>query len=379
MRSSGKKRIIVGMSGGVDSSVAALLLKQQGHDVSGVFMKNWEDHDDDTPCPAAIDARDAMVVCDKIGIDFDAVNFSNEYWDRVFQYFLDEYNSGRTPNPDILCNKEIKFRAFLDYAVAQGADVIATGHYARIEERNGQFHLLKGRDHNKDQSYFLYALGQSQLAKSLFPLGELNKSEVRQIAHQAGFSNAGKKDSTGICFIGEREFKKFLNKYLPAQPGEIQTPDGTYLGHHDGLMFHTLGQRKGLGIGGLKNTSGEPWYVVGKNLQDNVLIVAQGQDHPLLFSKGLIASNLSWVSGTAPKVPMQCNAKIRYRQDDQPCNIISIEQNRCLVNFEQAQRAATPGQSVVFYQDEECLGGGVINEIIDTPAHIKREDNIQYA
>ncbi|HED39818.1 MAG TPA: tRNA 2-thiouridine(34) synthase MnmA [Chromatiales bacterium] len=371
MNSSATQQIIVGMSGGVDSSVTALLLHRQGLSISGVFMKNWEDRDPDGSCPAAIDAEDAMRVCDKIGIPMDAVNFASEYWDRVFQYFLDEYKSGRTPNPDILCNKEIKFRAFLDYALQQGADKIATGHYARIAETEGRFKLLKGRDNNKDQSYFLYTLGQGPLSKTLFPLGELPKEKVRAMAAEAGFENHAKKDSTGICFIGEREFKTFLNTYLPAQPGEIQTLDGRTIGQHDGLMFHTIGQRKGLKIGGLKeDSSGEPWYVVAKNLDDNVLLVAQGSDHPALFKQALNAIELHWVSGVPPTTPYRCSAKVRYRQTDQPCTITSIDNGTASVLFEQPQRAVTPGQSVVFYHGDECLGGGIIDQIGDTLSDI---------
>ncbi len=371
MNSPSTQQIIVGMSGGVDSSVTALLLHRQGHSVSGVFMKNWEDKDPDGICPAAIDAQDAMQVCDKIGIPMDAVNFASEYWERVFQYFLNEYKSGRTPNPDILCNKEIKFKAFLDYAIQQGADKIATGHYARIAEQDGQFKLLKGKDDNKDQSYFLYTLGQAQLAKTLFPLGELPKSEVRMIAAEAGFENHSKKDSTGICFIGEREFKSFLNTYLPAQPGEIQTLEGKTIGQHDGLMFHTIGQRKGLKIGGLReDNSGEPWYVVDKDLDNNVLLVAQGTNHPALFKQALNAIELHWVSGEAPSSPFHCSAKVRYRQQDQPCTITAIDNGIATVLFEQPQRAVTPGQSIVFYQQDECLGGGIIDQFGNTLSDI---------
>lgn len=363
MSNSTTQQIIIGMSGGVDSSVTALLLQQQGFSVSGLFMKNWEEQDPDGHCPAAVDAEDAIQVCEKIGIPMDAINFASEYWDRVFEYFLEEYKNGRTPNPDILCNKEIKFKAFLDYALAQGADKIATGHYACIAEENGKFKLLKGKDNNKDQSYFLYTLGQEQLSKTLFPLGELLKSEVRELAAQAGFDNHAKKDSTGICFIGEREFKTFLNNYLPAQPGEIQTLDGKVIGQHDGLMFHTIGQRKGLKIGGLRDdSSGEPWYVCGKDLENNVLHVVQGSDHPALFKQALTAVKLHWVSGTVPEFPCHCSAKVRYRQEDQPCTISSIENGNAIVLFEQPQRAVTPGQSIVFYHQDECLGGGIIDQ-----------------
>lgn len=352
------KHIIVGMSGGVDSSVTALLLKQQGYVVSGLFMKNWEDYPDGE-CPAAQDSQDVMAVCEQIGIKMDGVNFAAEYWDKVFAYFLEEYKAGRTPNPDVLCNKEIKFKAFLDYAVEHGADKIATGHYAKIEFRDGCYRLLKAADQNKDQTYFLYTLGQAQLSKTLFPLGDIAKPEVRKIAAENNFVNAGKKDSTGICFIGERKFKEFLSQYLPAQPGEMRTPEGELIGKHDGLMYYTLGQRQGLGIGGRKDSSGEPWFVVGKNLENNILLVAQGE-HPLLYSDELEASKLHWTTGQAPQAPFRCAAKTRYRQPDQDCLITSIDGDRCHVTFDQPQRAVTPGQSVVFYKDDECLGGGII-------------------
>lgn len=356
-----KTRIVAGMSGGVDSSVAALLLTQQGFDVRGLFMKNWEGDDTQDHCAAAEDFQDAQNVCMQLGIALHSVNFSADYWDRVFQYFLNEYRTGRTPNPDVMCNKEIKFKAFLDWALELGADAIATGHYARVIETDGQFHLLKARDGNKDQSYFLYTLGQAQLAKVLFPLGELTKPEVRGMAARAGFINHAKKDSTGICFIGERNFKNFLSRYLPAQPGEIITTQGEVVGRHDGLMYHTLGQRQGLGIGGLADKSDAPWYVVSKDLEHNVLIVAQGQDDPLLNSQALTAGDLHWVSGSAPQTPLRCHAKTRYRQADQPCTVTSLEQGQCTVVFDQPQRAVTPGQSVVFYLGDECLGGGVID------------------
>ncbi|MFZ5594669.1 MAG: tRNA 2-thiouridine(34) synthase MnmA [Pseudomonadota bacterium] len=361
-----KSRVIVGLSGGVDSSVSALLLQQQGYDVSGLFMKNWEDKDPDGHCPAAIDARDALAVCGRLGIVLDAVNFAKEYWDRVFRYFLDEYSRGRTPNPDILCNKEIKFKAFLDYALTQGADFIATGHYARVARRDGLYRLLKGRDINKDQSYFLYTLGQRQLSKTLFPVGELTKPEVRRIATEAGFANHAKKDSTGICFIGERDFKDFLSRYLPAQPGEMRTPEGELIGRHDGLMYYTLGQRQGLGIGGRQGDNGEPWFVAGKELASNTLIVVQGHDHPLLYSRHLVTNNLHWTSGAQPGLPLRCTAKTRYRQPDQTCTLMALDNDTCCVTFDQPQWAVTPGQSVVFYSGEECLGGGVIEHTGDT-------------
>ena len=357
------QRIIVGMSGGVDSSVAALLLQQQGHDVRGLFMKNWEGDDSDEHCSAAEDLQDAKDVCAQLQIALHTVNFAQQYWDRVFEYFLAEYQAGRTPNPDVMCNKEIKFRAFLDYALELGADAIATGHYARIEQRDGQYHLLKARDTNKDQSYFLYTLGQRQLAHSLFPLGETTKPEVRRLAAQAGFINHAKKDSTGICFIGERNFKNFLSRYLPAQPGEIHSVEGELIGTHDGLMYYTLGQRQGLGIGGRRGGTGEPWYVVDKDTKRNVLVVTQDERDERLYSAGLRAGALHWVAGTAPSLPLACHAKTRYRQADQACVITELHGDTCKVSFADPQRAVTPGQSVVFYLGEECLGGGIIKGV----------------
>jgi tRNA-specific 2-thiouridylase len=357
-------KVVVGMSGGVDSSVTAYLLQRQDYQVCGVFMRNWRETNPEFPCTATEDARDALGVCDTLGIELDAVDFSQEYWQRVFAYFLDEYRHGRTPNPDILCNKEIKFKAFLDHALAQGADFIATGHYARIRERNGTYQLLKARDLTKDQTYFLYTLGQRQLARSLFPVGELQKSEVRRIAAEQGFANAAKKDSTGICFIGERDFNKFLSHYLPAQPGAIRDPDGKRLGNHNGLMYYTLGQRKGIGIGGRKDGAESPWYVVDKDMAGNTLIVAQGHDHPLLYHRGLRAGALHWVAGNPPDFPLHCRAKTRYRQSDQDCLLTYDENDGYSVAFDQAQRAITPGQSVVFYQDEVCLGGGIIEHTV---------------
>lgn len=356
MKTQSHQHIIVGMSGGVDSSVTALLLKQAGHHVEGVFMKNWEEDGIDGPCPASIDAADAEAVADKIGIEFQRVNFAAEYWERVFTHFLTEYRAGRTPNPDVLCNKEIKFRAFLDYAIQRGADCIATGHYAR---RNHQLQLLKGFDSDKDQSYFLHLLNEKQLAKSLFPLGELDKKTVRKIASEAGLANHAKKDSTGICFIGERKFKAFLSEYLPAKPGSIETPDGKVLGEHDGLMFYTLGQRQGLKIGGQKGYAEIPWFVVAKDLANNKLIVAQGE-HPLLYSRTLIAENVHWINGIPAAFPLKATAKTRYRQRDQMCMIHAIHPEQYEVVFTEPQRAVTPGQSVVFYQDNVCLGGGMI-------------------
>lgn len=360
-------RVIVGMSGGVDSSVAALLLQQQGYAVSGIFMKNWEDNDPDYPCTAKEDAIDALDVCEHIGIDMDAITFVDEYRERVFALFLEELRRGRTPNPDILCNKEIKFRAFLDYALAQGAERIATGHYARIVERDGLFELHKGRDAHKDQSYFLYALDQSQLSRTLFPVGELTKPQVRALAQQAGLRNHAKKDSTGICFIGERQFKRFLLKHLPSRPGDIRSVEGAALGRHDGLMYYTLGQRQGLGIGGVKSGSGEPWFVVQKNTLTNTLVVAQGENHPMLMSKSLIAENMNWIAGAAPATPFACHAKVRYRQADQACTVSTLDAGRYAVEFIEPQRAITPGQSVVLYQGDHCLGGGVIAATQDGP------------
>jgi len=354
------KHIIVGMSGGVDSSVTALLLKEQGHHVTGVFMKNWEEDDTDSYCPASMDMADAQAVCDQLQIELHRINFSDEYWERVFTHFLQEYRVGRTPNPDILCNKEIKFKAFLDYAKQRGADYIATGHYARIQQQDKQFQLVKGIDSTKDQSYFLYLLDQQQLAHSLFPIGDLTKQTVRKLAHQAGFKNHEKKDSTGICFIGERKFKTFLSDYLPAQPGDIVTIEGKIIGQHDGLIFHTLGQRQGLKIGGLKNAPEAPWYVVAKNLAKNTLVVAQGQEHPLLYTRTLTATQVHWIGAPPLSFPYELRAKTRYRQTDQACIIHTIDQDRYRVDFVESQRAITPGQSVVFYDGDVCLGGGII-------------------
>lgn len=360
-------RVIVGMSGGVDSSVAALLLIQQGYEVEGLFMKNWEEDDDSEYCTAKADLADAQSVCDHLGIKLHTANFSAEYWDGVFEHFLNEYKAGRTPNPDILCNREIKFKAFLEYALALGADSIATGHYVRREQRQGQTFLLKGLDPNKDQSYFLSAVNEACLKQSLFPVGELEKSEVRAIASAAGLATSAKKDSTGICFIGERKFKDFLQQYLPAQPGDIESVDGEHLGRHQGLMYHTYGQRQGLGIGGLRNHTEEPWYVTGKDLVRNVLLVAQGNDHPALFSTGLIASQVAWINEQQPAMPLVCTAKIRYRQQDQACEVSLVDPSRpdqVAVTFQDAQRAVTPGQAIVFYQGEVCLGGGVIEHYV---------------
>lgn len=350
-------RVVIGMSGGVDSSVAALVLKEAGYDVIGIFMKNWDDTDETGLCTADADFDDVRRVCDQIGIPYYTVNFEKEYWDRVFVYFLEEYKRGRTPNPDVMCNKEIKFKAFLEKALHLEADYLATGHYAQVGREGEKFTLLRGADQNKDQSYFLYTLGQHQLSRTLFPIGHLTKEEVREKARRAGLATANKKDSTGICFIGEKDFKEFLSQYLPAQPGEIRTVEGELKGYHDGLMYHTLGQRKGLGIGG----AGEPWFVVGKDLQTNTLLVAQGREHPALYTGALRAVDLSWVAGEPPGTSFQCTAKFRYRQQDQGVTV-HLTQEGALVEFHQRQRAITPGQAVVFYDGPVCLGGGTIEE-----------------
>ena len=350
-----KNRIVVGMSGGVDSSVAALLLKQQGYEVVGLFMKNWEDEDDEN-CPARQDFLDVLAVAEKIGIEVEAVNFAKEYKDRVFSYFLREYQAGRTPNPDVLCNAEIKFKAFLDHALELGADKIATGHYAKVQQSGDLFQLLKAADDTKDQTYFLYRLNQHQLSKTLFPLGDIRKTEVRRIAEEAGLPNFAKKDSTGICFIGERPFREFLGRYLPKQPGEMRTPEGKLVGEHDGLMYYTIGQRQGLGIGG----QGEPWFVVDKDMDSNTLIVVQGHDHPLLRRNSLSAKDLSWISGSAPETGQSYDSKTRYRQQDSPCHITKLTEDALDLNFDTDQWAVTPGQSVVLYDGDICLGGGII-------------------
>ena len=359
------RTVIVGLSGGVDSSVTALLLKNQGYKVVGLFMKNWEDDDDDEYCSSKQDLLDAVSVADKIGIDIEVVNFSKEYKEKVFSEFINEIKSGRTPNPDILCNSEIKFNAFLNHAISMGADKIATGHYAQIKESDGLYSLLKADDSTKDQSYFLYRLNQHQLSKSIFPLGTFLKKDVREIAKKEGLHNSDKKDSTGICFIGERPFTEFLNKYIENSPGPIKDEHGKIVGEHIGLMFYTLGQRQGLGIGGSKTSNGEPWFVAEKNIQENTLIVAQGHGHPLLFKDGLAAKKTHWIHGTLPKKHWVYGAKTRYRQPDAPCEIDTINDHSIELFFGQKQWAITPGQSVVVYESNVCLGGAIIESAID--------------
>ncbi len=349
------------MSGGVDSSVAALLLKRQGHEVVGLFMKNWEDDDTEDYCSAKQDLDDAQAAARIIGIELETANFADQYRERVFAEFLAEYRAGRTPNPDVLCNSEIKFKAFLDHALRLGADFIATGHYAQVREFLGEYQLLKAEDGTKDQSYFLYRLNQAQLAKSLFPLGELYKREVRKIAEEAGLPNHAKKDSTGICFIGERRFREFLARYLPKTPGEIRRlDDERVIGKHEGLAYYTLGQREGLGIGGVKDAPEEPWFVAAKDLEKNVLYAVQGHDHPALLRDRLVASQLSWISPTPPRTHWVYAAKTRYRMPDAACDIETLDGDCCEVAFAAPQWAVTPGQSVVLYESRVCLGGGVI-------------------
>jgi tRNA-specific 2-thiouridylase len=354
-------RIVVGLSGGVDSAVTAWLLKQQGHDVVGVFMKNWEADDLEEDCPIAQDYKDVLAVGEVLGIEVKLVNFSREYQDRVFAYFLAEYQAGRTPNPDVLCNAEIKFKAFLDHAMSLNADHLATGHYARLDGVCPDRQLLKAVDANKDQSYFLYRLNQHQIEMALFPLGGLEKPEVRRLAREANLPVAAKKDSTGICFIGERPFRDFLQRYMPIQPGVMRTPEGRTVGQHQGLMYYTLGQRQGLGIGGVKGAEeGVPWFVAGKDMAKNELIVVQGHEHPLLLSSRLEADDLSWV-GPAPEAGRRYTAKTRYRQEDAGCVVEHLDDGRLALAFDEPQWAVTPGQSVVMYDGDVCLGGGVIH------------------
>ncbi len=365
MSAKAQNKVIVGMSGGVDSSVSALLLLRQGYQVEGLFMKNWDEDDGSEYCTAKEDLADAQKVCDKIGIPLHQANFASEYWDNVFEYFLAEYKAGRTPNPDVLCNREIKFKVFIDYAEILGCDYIATGHYARLRDENGERKLLKGLDKNKDQSYFLHAVSTEQFSKVLFPVGEIEKSEVRTIAEKNGLITHNKKDSTGICFIGERRFTDFLQRYLPAQPGEIVTREEkssreVVLGQHQGLMYYTIGQRQGLGIGGLSRFNDDPWFVSEKNLESRKLYVVQGTHHPALLKSLLTCEYIHWIN-KALELPLRCTAKTRYRQPDQNCTVEFVqESSRYLVRFDNPQRAITPGQYVVFYQGDICLGGAVI-------------------
>lgn len=368
-----KIRVVVGMSGGVDSSVSALLLKQQGYDVVGVFMKNWDDTDDSGVCTATEDYEDVKKVADKIGIPYYAINFEKEYWERVFEYFLDEYKKGRTPNPDVMCNKEIKFKSFLDFAMDLNADYIAMGHYAKTSvDNNGVTHMMRPKDGNKDQTYFLNQLSQDQLDKVMFPLQNLTKPQVREIAEAAGLATAKKKDSTGICFIGERNFKKFLSEFLPAKAGKMVTPDGNVVGEHAGLMYYTIGQRSGLGLGSTKESTA-PWFVVGKDLEKNELIVEQGYDSKLLYSTSLDASDVSFFTGLPDHdVDIKCSAKFRYRQADVGVTMhYKAKDNTVHVDFDEPARAVTPGQAIVFYQGEECLGGATIDKAYQNEAELQ--------
>ncbi|MGB5325108.1 MAG: tRNA 2-thiouridine(34) synthase MnmA [Pseudomonadales bacterium] len=365
MHSEMAEKVIVGLSGGVDSAVAALLLKQQGYRVEAMFMKNWEEDDGSEYCTAREDFEDAMRVADQLGIELHAVNFARNYWDNVFSHFLHEYRLGRTPNPDVLCNREIKFKVFRDHALQLGADWIATGHYARTQTRSdGRTHLLKGCDANKDQSYFLHAVAEAEFSRTLLPLGGMQKPAVRALAERAGLHNFSRKDSTGICFIGERRFRDFLQSYLPAKPGPIVDEQGRQLGEHSGLMYHTIGQREGLGIGGMREAGEQPWYVARKDINSNTLIVVQGNQHPALLQGALATELPHWIND-APSLPLQCSAKIRYRQVDQPCTVTAATEGGLQVAFEQPQRAVTPGQYAVFYQQQRCLGGAVIKHAIE--------------
>ena len=373
MEKTPKTRVVVGMSGGVDSSVTALLLKEKGYEVIGIFMKNWDDTDEFGYCTATEDYKDVQAVAQQIGIPYYSVNFEKDYWDKVFQYFLDEYKKGRTPNPDVMCNKEIKFKAFLDYAMDLGADYVATGHYAQVEQdENGITHMLRGVDNNKDQTYFLNQLSQDQISKVLFPLGRMEKSQVREIAEAAGLATAKKKDSTGICFIGEKNFTEFLSTYLPASPGNMITLDGKKIGEHSGLMYYTIGQRKGLGIGG-GGESDEPWFVVGKDLQTNTLFVGQGYHHEQLYAESLYATDIHFTTDEKKSSPFSCTAKFRYRQKDTAVTVyLNEDQSEAKVIFDEPVRAITPGQAVVFYNGMECLGGGTIQKAF------KAEKELQY-
>jgi len=353
-------KVIVGISGGVDSAVTALLLKQQGYDVEALFMKNWNETSADGRCSWEADVEDALLVCEKLAIPLNTIDLSADYWHNVFKSFLEDYKNGLTPNPDVLCNQEIKFKVFVEHALQLGADKIATGHYARINERDGVYRLLKSIDLNKDQSYFLCRLTQAQLAKTLFPLGSMHKPAVRRIAEENNLAVHAKKDSTGICFIGERPFKEFLSQYIPVQKGTIQDINGKLLGEHDGVYFYTLGQRRGLGVGGIKGGDATPWYVVAKDIDKNILYVAQGDDNPLLYCKGLNAIKVHWIGDAPNLLPYDCMTKTRYRQADQPSTVISLDEGTTSITFENPQKAVTPGQYLVLYHSDICLGGGVI-------------------
>ena len=356
-----KKRVILGMSGGVDSSVSALLLKEAGYEVIGLFMKNWDEKDENGVCTATEDADDARRVADQLGIPYYTINFEKQYWEKVFTYFLDEYKKGRTPNPDVMCNQEIKFNAFLDYALKLEGDYIAMGHYAQVQERDGKYYLIRGNDNNKDQSYFLSRIGQKALSRTIFPIGHLEKKQVRELAEKHELYTAKKKDSTGICFIGERDFDEFLDKYLLANEGDILDLEGNKLGTHSGLIHYTLGQRKGIGIGGVG--TGEPWFVVGKSLKNNIIYVAQGEQHPSLYSTSLIGELPSWILGEAPKLPLKCTAKFRYRQQDIPVTVNTLENGNLHITYDDPVKSVTPGQVAVLYQDEVCLGSCIIQSI----------------
>ena len=355
------KKVILGMSGGVDSSVSAVLLKEAGYEVIGLFMKNWDEKDEDGICTATADIDDARKVASELGIPFYTINFEKEYWDRVFTYFLDEYKKGRTPNPDVMCNQEIKFNAFLDYALKLEGDYIAMGHYAQVEYRNGSYYLLRGKDNNKDQSYFLSRIGQRALSKTIFPIGHLDKTQVRELAQKHNLYTATKKDSTGICFIGERNFDEFLDRYLLTNEGDMIDVEGNKVGRHSGLIHYTLGQRKGIGLGGVG--TGEPWFVAGKNLVENIVYVAQGEDNPALYSKSLIGESPSWILEKAPIMPLRCTAKFRYRQSDIPVTVTIIEEDNLYIQYDTPIKAVTPGQVAVLYQDEVCLGSCIIKSI----------------
>ena len=362
-----KKRVILGMSGGVDSSVSALLLKKEGYEVIGIFMKNWDEKDEYGVCTATEDSDDARRVAYQLGIPYYTINFEKEYWDKVFTYFLDEYKKGRTPNPDVMCNQEIKFNTFLDYALKLECDYIAMGHYAQVEERNGSYYLLRGEDKNKDQSYFLSRIGQKALSRTIFPVGHLEKKQVRELAQEYGLYTAKKKDSTGICFIGERNFDEFLDKFLLTKEGDIMDVEGNKIGRHSGLIHYTLGQRKGIGIGGIK--TGEPWFVAGKDLKRNILYVAQGENNPALYSTSLIAESPKWLLEEPPKMPLICTAKFRYRQSDVPVTVNILEDGNLHIKYDNPIKAVTPGQVAVLYQEEVCLGGSIIKSI--APLHEK--------